>query len=128
MSRLIIKNLPENIKESRLRQVFTTHGGEITDLKLCFTKKGVFRKFAFVGYKTDDEASVAVKALHKTFIDTSKIAVEKCVNFGEETDKPRPWSKYSKGSSAFRRHTKEIEDRKTRIKELQSSGKKKKKP
>ena len=40
---------------------------------------------------------------------------------------PRPWSKYSKGSSAFRRHTKEIEDRKNRIKDLQTHGKKKKK-
>jgi len=124
MSRLIVKNLPENIKEARLRQLFSDYGGEITDLKLCFTKKGVFRKFAFVGYKTDDGASTALKALNKTFIDTSKIIVEKCVNFGEETDTPRPWSKYSKGSSAFRRHTKEIEDRKNRIQELQSGKKK----
>merc|ERR1719431_1378360 len=69
----------------------------------------------------------AAKALHKTFIDTSKIVVEKCVNFGEETSTPRPWSKYSKGSSAFRRHTKEKEDRQNRIKELQeTSGKKSK--
>ena len=129
MSRLIVKNLPENIKETRLREIFSNHGGEITDLKLCFTKKGVFRKFAFVGYKTDGDASGAVKALNKTFIDTAKIVVEKCVNFGEDTDTPRPWSKYSKGSSAFRRHTKEIEDRKTRIEELQTAvaGKKKNK-
>jgi len=124
MSRLIVKNLPENIKEARLREVFSNYGGEITDLKLCFTKKGVFRKFAFVGYKTDNDASTALKSLHKTFIDTSKITVEKCVNFGEETDTPRPWSKYSKGSSAFRRHTKEIEDRKNRIQDLQSRKKK----
>lgn len=125
MSRLIVKNLPENIKEARLREIFSNHGGEITDLKLCFTKKGVFRKFAFVGYKTDGDASTAVKSLNKTFIDTSKIVVEKCVNFGEETETARPWSKYSKGSSAFRRHTKEIEDRKSRIEELQSGRKKK---
>merc|ERR1712138_1769 len=125
MSRLIVRNLPENIKESRLRDIFSDYG-EVTDIKLCFTKKGVFRKFAFIGYTSDEEASRVLKALNKTFIDTSKISVENCVSLGE-TPANRPWSKYSQGSSAFRQHTKEVEDRKKRINELQLDGKAKNK-
>lgn len=117
MSRVVVKNLPENIKESRLRDIFSDYG-EVTDIKLCFTKKGVFRKFAFVGYKKDEEAAFVLKALNKTFIDASKIVVEKCMNLGESPES-RPWSKYSTGSSAYRKHTKEVEDRRDRIKQLQ---------
>ena len=36
-SRLIVKNLPKHIQESRLRKIFEKHG-TITDLKLVKTK------------------------------------------------------------------------------------------
>ena len=118
MSRLIIKNLPDNIRESRLRELFTSQGGELTDLKLCYTKDGKFRKFAFIGFREDKDAQKAMKYLDKTFVDTSKIQVELCKNIGDKTIE-RPWSKYSKESTAYQRKMKKVEDRKKRIARLQ---------
>ncbi|XP_057294290.1 probable RNA-binding protein 19 isoform X2 [Hydractinia symbiolongicarpus] len=126
MSRLIIKNLPEKIKESRLREIFSSKGGQITDVKLCFTKRGVFRKFAFIGYTSEGDAAKALNFFNKSFIDTSKIQVDVCKDLGDQSV-PRPWSKYAKGSSAFSRKSNEIEDRKSRIKNLQEKESNKKK-
>ena len=100
MSRLIVKNLPNKIKEERLRDIFSAQGGEITDVKLCYTRKGVFRKFGFIGYKQAEEASKVIEFLNDTFIDTSKISVQLCKALGDQTVS-RPWSKHSEGSSAF---------------------------
>ena len=123
MSRLIVKNLPEKIKEEKFREIFSSAGGEITDLKLCFTRKGIFRKFGFVGYKNEIDAKNALNQLDKTFINTNKISIEICKDLGDDTA-PRAWSKYSKDSSAHSRKTKEIQERKDRIKKLQESTEK----
>lgn len=40
------------------------------------TKDGVFRQFAFIGFKDESTGEQAVKELNRTFIDTSKITVE----------------------------------------------------
>ena len=40
-----------------------------------YTKGGVFRKFAFIGYKNKEEAENAVQYFDKSFIDTTKIVV-----------------------------------------------------
>lgn len=99
MSRLIVKNLPKDIKEDRFRSLFSTKG-EITDLRLCKTKDGQFRRFGFVGFKTKEEADNAIKYFNNSYIDTSKIQIEIARNLGEKSSS-RPWSKYSKGSSAY---------------------------
>lgn len=109
MSRLIVKNLPNGIKEERLRSIFCKKG-EITDCTLKFTKDGRFRKFAFVGFSKEEEAKKAINSLNKTFIDTARIQVEYAKDFGDE-NKPRSWSKYSKDSSAFQ--TKEADKKQT---------------
>ena len=101
MSRLIIRNLPKNIKEDRVRSIFVAKG-ELTDVKLCYTKDGKFRRFGFIGYKTEDQAQAALQHFNKSFIDTSKITVDIAKNLGDES-LPRPWSKYSQGSSANKR-------------------------
>jgi multiple RNA-binding domain-containing protein 1 len=49
--------------------------GTITDCSLKYTKDGVFRKFAFIGYRTPAEAEQAVKYFNKTFINTARIQV-----------------------------------------------------
>lgn len=118
MSRLIVKNLPEKIKEDKLKEVFSSRGGEITDLKLCFTKRGVFRKFAFVGFRTEEAAQAAMKYNNNTYINTSKITVEICKDLYDQSI-PRPWSKHSKESSAHMRKEKETKERRERIKALQ---------
>lgn len=74
MSRIIVKGLPKNITEPRLRKVFEDYG-TITDLSLKYTQDGVFRRFAFVGFESEDSGKVAVKKLNNTFVQTSKVVV-----------------------------------------------------
>ncbi|KAK3600296.1 hypothetical protein CHS0354_027139 [Potamilus streckersoni] len=100
MSRIIVKNLPNGIKEERLHNLFGSIG-QITDCSLKLTKSGKFRKFAFIGFKTIEAAQSAVKQLNKTFIDTSRIEVAIACDFGDQS-KPKAWSKYSKESSAIK--------------------------
>ncbi|ORX86199.1 RNA-binding domain-containing protein [Anaeromyces robustus] len=98
-SRIIVKNLPKHLTAERFREHFASKG-EITDSKLSFTKDGVFRRFGFIGYKSEKEAKKAVKYFDNTYIDTSKIKVEIAKTIGDAT-LVRPWSKYSQGSSAY---------------------------
>ncbi|XP_042146692.1 probable RNA-binding protein 19 isoform X1 [Ixodes scapularis] len=101
MSRIIVKNLPKRVKEDRLREFFSSKG-TITDLQLKYTKEGVFRRFAFVGYKDEAQAAVAKEYFHNAYLDTSKLQVDICKALGD-AEKPRAWSKYSKDSSAYQK-------------------------
>lgn len=56
--------------------------GLITDVQLKYTPEGNFRRFAFIGYQNEDEASEAIKYFNNTRIDTSKIIVESCALLG----------------------------------------------
>lgn len=49
--------------------------GTVTDCSLKFTKDGKFRKFGFVGFKSEDEANAAQKHFHRSFVDTSRVTV-----------------------------------------------------
>lgn len=109
MSRIIVKNLPKNIKEEKFRSLFASKG-EITDLRLCKTKDGVFRRFGFVGFKTEEQAENAMKFFNNSFIDTSKIQIEIARDLGEKSS--RPWSKYSEGSSAYQKRISKVDERK----------------
>ena len=71
-SRLIVKNLPPKTSEEKLRQSFSAHG-LITDIQLKFTKDGKFRNFAFVGYKTEEEAHRAQSYFNNSYFGASKI-------------------------------------------------------
>ncbi|XP_066148088.1 probable RNA-binding protein 19 [Euwallacea fornicatus] len=101
MSRLIVKNLPKATTEEKLRHLFSEHG-TITDIQLKYTKKGNFRNFGFIGFRTEDEANKALQSLNNTFLTTSKISVEKCASLGD-TSKPKAWSKYASDSTAFKK-------------------------
>ncbi|XP_055743102.1 probable RNA-binding protein 19 [Salvelinus fontinalis] len=95
MSRLIVKNLPNGMKEERFKEMFAAFG-TLTDCGLKFTKEGKFRKFGFVGFKTEEDADKALKHFNKSFVDTSRVTVEMCKSFGDPT-KARAWSKHSRG-------------------------------
>ncbi|XP_012519017.1 PREDICTED: probable RNA-binding protein 19 isoform X2 [Propithecus coquereli] len=97
MSRLIVKNLPNGMKEERFRQLFAAFG-TLTDCTLKFTKDGKFRKFGFIGFKSEEEAQTALNHFNRSFIDTSRITVEFCKSFGDPT-KPRAWSKHAQKPS-----------------------------
>ncbi|KAJ8023325.1 putative RNA-binding protein 19 [Holothuria leucospilota] len=85
----------------KLRGIFAAKG-DITDLQLKYTKSGVFRRFAFIGFQSNAAARSAIDFFHNTFIDASRIQVEEAKDL-TASEKPRPWSKYSDGSSAFKK-------------------------
>jgi multiple RNA-binding domain-containing protein 1 len=83
-SRIIVKNLPPNLSQPRLKAHFSAQqsgsgafSGTVTDAKLVTdAKTGRSRGFAFVGYRTQEEALKAVEWFNGTFMDMRKIAVE----------------------------------------------------
>ncbi|GFR09679.1 probable RNA-binding protein 19 [Trichonephila clavata] len=93
MSRLIVKNLPKIITAKKLEELFSSKG-TITDLQLKYSKEGVFRQFAFVGYRTEEEADAAKDYFNDTFVHTSRIKVEKCTDL-RDPNKPKPWKKHN---------------------------------
>uniref|UniRef100_A0A1A7X914 Probable RNA-binding protein 19 n=2 Tax=Iconisemion striatum TaxID=60296 RepID=A0A1A7X914_9TELE len=93
MSRLIVKNLPNGMKEERFKSMFAAFG-TVTDCSLKFTKDGKFRKFGFVGFKSEEDANRALKHFNKSFVDTSRVTVEMCKAFGDPT-KEKSWSKHT---------------------------------
>ncbi|KAK3865844.1 hypothetical protein Pcinc_028586 [Petrolisthes cinctipes] len=93
MSRLIVKNLPKQIKEDDIRKHFG-QSGNITDIKLIY-KDGEFRRYGFIGYEKENEADEACKYFNKTFIKQSRITVEMCHGIGSEK-KPMSWAEKNK--------------------------------
>ena len=64
-------------------------------------RDGRSRLFGFIGFKTSQEAKDAVEYFNKSFFDTSRIFVELAKQVGDN-QLERPWSRYSKGSSAHK--------------------------
>lgn len=62
------------MKEDRFRKMFADFG-TLTDCTLKFTKDGKFRKFGFIGFKTEEDADKALKHFNKSFVDTSRVTV-----------------------------------------------------
>ncbi|CAM9512245.1 unnamed protein product, partial [Heterosigma akashiwo] len=116
-TRLFIKNLPKHLTDERFRQHFESKG-LVTDAKILRTKDGESRKIGFIGFKDEKAAATAQKFFNKTFIDTSRIIVEIALPKGDK-HLPRPWSKYSEGSSRFEQKAKNQikEEKKQRKKE-----------
>ncbi|KAK6916954.1 RNA recognition motif domain, partial [Dillenia turbinata] len=92
-SRICVKNLPKHVGEDRLREVFSQKG-EITDAKLMRTKEGKSRQFAFIGFRTEEEAQEALKYFNNSYLDTCRITCEVARKIGDP-DAPRPWSRYA---------------------------------
>ncbi|KAJ2767543.1 Multiple RNA-binding domain-containing protein 1, partial [Coemansia nantahalensis] len=107
MSRIIVKNLPRHFTEQRFRSHFASKG-EVTDVKLVYTKAGKFRRFGYIGYRTDEDAEAAQAYFNGTFIDTSRVEVEIAKPQGDAS-LPRAWSVYTEGTSLYNK-THEIKD------------------
>ncbi|KFP19343.1 putative RNA-binding protein 19, partial [Egretta garzetta] len=95
--------LISQMKEDRFRKLFAAFG-TLTDCCLKFTKDGKFRKFGFIGYKSEDEAQTALNHFNRSFIDTSRVTVELCKSFGDPS-KPKAWSKHSQKTPASEKQT-----------------------
>ncbi|KAI6206819.1 putative bacteriochlorophyll 4-vinyl reductase [Aphelenchoides besseyi] len=72
MSRLIVKNLPKNCTEERVRKHFKKFE-PLTDVSLKYTPEGVFRKFAFVGFSAPGAADEAINFFNNTYFGTTRI-------------------------------------------------------
>ena len=69
-SRVFVKGLPPTINEATFRKHFD-FAGHVTDIKLI-----PHRRIGYVGYRSPEEATKAVKRLNRSFIRMSKISVE----------------------------------------------------
>ncbi|NWS67894.1 RBM19 protein, partial [Crotophaga sulcirostris] len=99
----LLSFLFSQMKEDRFRKLFSAFGS-LTDCCLKFTKDGKFRKFGFIGYRSEDEAQKALNHFNRSFIDTSRITVELCKSFGDPS-KPKAWSKHSQKAPASEKQT-----------------------
>ncbi|ONH68089.1 Multiple RNA-binding domain-containing protein 1 [Cyberlindnera fabianii] len=121
MSRIIVKNIPKYVTEDRLKQHFAKKG-DVTDVKLRTNNKGESRRFAFIGYRRDEDAEAAVKFFDQSFMDTSKLDVQLAKSFADPTV---PKSFKQKKREAFQR-VKEREE-KERAREEQERERKRQK-
>lgn len=78
-SRIFVRGLPPNITDADFRKHFSAGGREVTDVKLIPQ-----RRIGYVGYKTPEVATKAVKYFNKSYIRMSRINVElaRPVRFG----------------------------------------------
>ncbi|KAL0935337.1 Multiple RNA-binding domain-containing protein 1 [Colletotrichum truncatum] len=70
-SRIFVRGLPPNITDADFRKHFSAGGREVTDVKVIPQ-----RRIGYVGYKTPEVATKAVKYFNKSYIRMSRINVE----------------------------------------------------
>jgi len=70
------------ITREKLNEIFSEKG-IVTVVQLKYTKDGKFRRFGFVGFKTEEEAQNAVEHFNNTCIKASRIKVELCASLGK---------------------------------------------
>ncbi|VDP09764.1 unnamed protein product [Soboliphyme baturini] len=87
-SRLVVKGLPTKFTQEDVRKLFEDFG-LITDCQLKFGANGVSRRFAFVGFRGDDEATAAKQHFHNSFVGASRIQVEYCRAYSAAKSDPR---------------------------------------
>ncbi|KAI5120243.1 hypothetical protein M0805_007547 [Coniferiporia weirii] len=106
MSRLIVKNLPSYVTSARLKDHFLQKdgpGGMLTDVKVAQKPDGTSRRFAFVGYKSEEEAGKAQTWFDRTYIDATRISVQ-VVEGVKDAPVPRPNKKPRLGPSSSDDH------------------------
>ena len=77
-SRLIVKNIPAYVTNDKLKSHFLQKGGpggNVTDVKVATKPNGTSRRFAFIGYKSEEEAAKAKNWFDRTYIDSTRISV-----------------------------------------------------
>lgn len=94
MSRIIVKGLPVYLDDAKLKEHFVkrlinkngnsrTAGELITDVKILKDRDGQSRRFAFIGYRSEEDAFDAVNYFDGSFINTSKIEVAMAKSFAD---------------------------------------------
>lgn len=93
MSRIIVKNIPKNSTENELKDFFSSKG-DVTDVKIISTKDGKSRNFAYIGFKSENQAKVAIKYYNNSYLKTNRLNVEEALTQYDKKLK-KPWSKHS---------------------------------
>lgn len=116
MSRIIVKGLPIFLTDDKLKEHFnkrlikkynTSQPDLITDVKILKDRNGNSRRFAFIGYKNEEDAFDAINYFNGSFINTAKLEVSMAKSFAD----PRvPQSMKEKKREAYKR-MREREDR-----------------
>ena len=83
-TRLYVANLPTKFDEKQVKKLFSQYGN-VTDCRLKQNNQGKSRRIAFVGFKTNKEASHALNELNNSVVVNQKIKVEVCKDFTVET-------------------------------------------
>ncbi|BDA49748.1 Multiple RNA-binding domain-containing protein 1 [Coccomyxa sp. Obi] len=100
-SRICVKGLPKQCSDQQLREHFSEKG-DITDAKIVRTKDGQSRQFGFVGFRSVAEAQAAVKYFNRSFMGAQRLTVEFAEKYGG-SHLPRAWSKYTEGTSRYKK-------------------------
>ncbi len=114
MSRVIVKKIGKNVNEAQLRELFSQKG-EVTDVKIARKPDGSSRMFAFVGFRTELQATEAQKYFNNTFIGLSRISVEIARKLNDKELEERK-EKFSKETKTKMKELKE------KVKRLEGNG------
>lgn len=121
MSRVIIKGLPKYFNEGELKGKFQTQGLVPTDVQLRRNVHGESRRFAFIGFKNDEDAQKAVEYFNGSFMDTCKVQVELAKTFVDPTV-PKSWKEKSLERKEYLQR---IEEKVARAEERRNSKRRK---
>eukprot|EP00605_Chrysophyceae_sp_TOSAG23-4_P000162 GSChrysophyteH1.ASY1.ANO1.185.1 assembled CDS len=83
MSRIMVRGLRKSTTEKDLTEAFAKRG-DVTDVKVMKTKAGKSRQFAFVGFRTNEQATDCCNFFNNTFIDSAKVSIEMAKRVGDE--------------------------------------------
>jgi multiple RNA-binding domain-containing protein 1 len=112
MSRICVKNIGKSTSEKQLRELFSSKG-EVTDVKVITSKDGHSRRLAFVGFRTELQATEAQKHFNNTFIGMSKMNIEMAKKFndkGLKEAKEKIAAKKGKGTKPTESDDEEIQE------------------
>jgi multiple RNA-binding domain-containing protein 1 len=94
-SRIIVKNIPKYATPEMIKKHFSKLPGiNITDVKIMKTPSGQSRRFCFIGFLSENEASRALEYYNRSFFDTCRVEMSVAKRVGS-SELPRSWSKHT---------------------------------
>jgi len=89
-----VKGLSKATDEKSIKDHFSSKG-EVTDVRVMRTENGKSRRFAFIGFRNEQQANVALQYFNNTFLDSARITVETAKKLNE-VDMKSARSKHTK--------------------------------
>src|SRR5437879_1219651 len=92
--RLYVGNLPFDVSEDQLHELFSAHGQVASTKLITDFNTGRSRGFGFVEMSSDDEAQAAIDKMNKTKVGDRELVVNEA--------RPRPERSGGNGSGGYR--------------------------